>query len=121
MPIIHIYAAQPSAPSGLLRELCEQVCTGMSIPMDKTWALWHPLKEENHWRPDWARADAVRGPTVIIHCQQKHSSENVTRMMNTVRTRLASGLGCPPESVFVAVQRVSPQEVLELPPAAPGR
>jgi phenylpyruvate tautomerase PptA (4-oxalocrotonate tautomerase family) len=115
MPIIHIYSPQPSAPQGLLREMCQQVCGVMSIPPDRTWAMWHEVRQGNYWRPDWEAPGGTPGPTVIINCQQKHSPENVKRMMEAVRAQLATALQCPPASVFVAVLRVS--EVLELPPA----
>jgi len=117
MPIIHIYSKQSQAPNGLLRELCQEVTRAMSIPSDKAWAMWHGLEVGNYWRPDWETAGDNPGPLVTILCQQKHSSENVARMMECVRTRLATALGCRPEAVFVAVQRVAPTEVLELPPS----
>jgi hypothetical protein len=118
MPILRIYSPQPVAPDGLLERLCAKICERMPLPRDRAWAFWMPMQPGNYHRPDWAPEGSKWSPAVLITCQQKHAADAVSRMMETVRTELATTLGCPSERVFVAVQRVSSSEVLELPPSS---
>lgn len=111
MPIIQIYSPLQSPPPLLLHKMCEQVCTDLSLPPDKAWAIWNYISPENHYRPGWAGQSQSEGPIVVIFCKQQHAPEKVSKIMQSIRQMIAFATGCNKQTVFIAVHRVS--ELLE--------
>jgi tRNA-Thr(GGU) m(6)t(6)A37 methyltransferase TsaA len=110
MPVIQIYAPRPHPPTGLLAELCAAVAQVAGITSAHVWAMWHGVEPQDVARPEWAAGSVA--PVVFVRCKSRYSRAQVAEFLRTIQRVLSIGLGCPPDEVYVAAQRVHPHELL---------
>lgn len=110
MPVIQIYAPRSQPPAGLLAELCTAVAQVAGISPAHVWAMWHGVEPQDMARPEWEAGSVA--PVVFVRCKSRYSRAQVAEFLRTIQRVLSLGLGCPPEEVYVAVQRVQPHELL---------
>ncbi len=75
------------------------------------WAMWHEVKPNSFFRPNWVAGSARSGPIVIVYCKTTYTKEQVAGMLTIIRDSLIEALGCKSYDVFVAAQRVHAGEV----------
>jgi len=112
MPVLQIYSPKQEPPALLLQTLCENIMAILNLPPDHAWAMWNAVPEGHFYRPNWQEAGSAGGPVVIMYCKESYTKQQVELVMRSLQTTLAESLSCTPESVYIAVQRVVPGEVL---------
>jgi phenylpyruvate tautomerase PptA (4-oxalocrotonate tautomerase family) len=108
MPIIEITSPRRHPPAGLLDDLCGAVTQLLGLPPGHAWAIWRSV--EDYSRPEWAGGDL--GPIVFVRCKSHYSRDQIGRMVHTIQRALAQGLDCQADTIYVAVQRIAPHELL---------
>lgn len=112
MPVLEIYSPFPSPPAGLLELLCTEVSKLLSLPEDLTWVFWNEVPLGNFRRSGWSESTLTAAPTVFLHCKETYTRQQVNAVMRGMQNVLASELKCDATSIFIAVRRVRPFELL---------
>lgn len=111
MPVIQIYTPSASPPAGFLSRLCGAVAKILEIEETSVWALWHTVPLESARVPSWDGAGRP-APVCFVYCRRVYSRRQVIEVMTNIRDLAARECDCAAESVFIAVQRVEPFELL---------
>ena len=112
MPLLRVYSVLPEIPPGLGSAIADVVSSALSIPSEKVWTVWLPVKRTNIYRPGIDQLRINSAPIVLMHCRLVYDQHSVSEALRGLRDLLSAALSCDRDAIFVISDRVSEGNLL---------